>query len=134
MTAHIECSGVGKFDCDFEEQVYVMSLDGFSDSKGDAESTTGWWTPIDLAIECEGHPDDDSTVNEAAGAEHTCDGSCTDDWAISQHFGSPWLVIGGNDQGHVQTVAFETEEIRQVYLDTLEEQFDRWYDELGELD
>lgn len=127
MAEHgVDCHGIGKFDCEFDERVYVLSLD--DQAEGNAEAPSGWWAPIDLDVDCDGHPDDDSTVNEAAGAEHTCDGSCMPEWDLFQHYGTRWLVVGGDSQGFVRVVALPTEEQRDLLAYGLLIQFNAWYD------
>ncbi len=132
-TTHgILCHGIGKYDCSFDERVHELTMDGSVDGSGQTDAPTGWFAAVTLDIECEGHPDDDSTVNEAAGGEHTCDGSCSSDWEIYQHYGTPYLMINEDSNGFVYVAALATEEMQQLLLKTLEDQYTEWYDQDGE--
>lgn len=100
MSAHDECRGVGKFDCDADELIYDLTMDDGA-GEGDVESPSGWWETVDLT-----EPADE---------------------ALAEHYGARYLIAREGNDGRFWVEAYATREARNERLDVFEEAYRAWY-------
>jgi hypothetical protein len=125
---HNLCSGIGRYDCDFVARIDETILDSGA-GEGDVEAPVGWFEEITLDALCEGHPDDDSSMNMAAGATRYCDGSCRrgeEEHELAVHFGTPWLIARQDTHGFFWALRYASPEERDDDLEFLRDRFEGW--------
>lgn len=118
----------GKFDCWADERVHEIISEGLygGEEGGNVEAPTGWYAALTLDAECAGHEHDPSRPDSVAGETIFCDGSCTPDWRLLEHYGSPYLIVRENSQGFFWVAVHTTEERRDEHLDELEAAYREW--------
>ncbi len=119
---HLSCGRPGKFDCSADEKIHQDSLE-WGTGEGDVQSPSGWFDPIELEVECEGH---ESTAGYAMGQSVFCDGSCTPEWQLAKHYGTRWLIARENEQGQFWVETYDTEQARDERLEGLRAAYAEW--------
>lgn len=101
---HWACMGVGKFDCEYDENLYDL-LNEIGAGDGDAEAPTGWWQAFEI------------------GENETFD---------LEHYGAQWLLARGDSNGFFWVTAYLTEQSRDLVVTELSEQYSAWLSATGE--
>ena len=122
MSAHDECGAVGKFDCWQDERIHELTVE-FDEGEGNVEGPAGWFMPLDLEDECEGH---ESLNGASMGASVTCDGKCQPDWVLVQHYGTRHLIARENGLGQWWVECYDTEQARDERLEALRAAHAEW--------
>lgn len=131
MSAHTDHPrDVGKFDCRFDEEIHTeIVMNGWCDEEsGKVDAPTGWFGSVRLDPQCEWHPDDPADPGSTARVEVTCDGSCTKDAHLIEHYGDAWLIVREDFMGFFTVAAFESERARDERFAELAAAYERWDD------
>lgn len=102
MHPHLECGRVGKFDCDYDAEVYRLIGEEGTPGDGQSDAPVGWFAEMDL---------DD--VSEARAVEH---------------YGTRHLIVREFSDGRVVTELYDTREARDERLAVLEDEYERWWE------
>lgn len=100
MSAHTECGRVGKFDCEFDEELYDSILNGGDPGEGDVQSPSAWFTEVDLSADIEA--------------------------AAIEHYGSEWLIARELNDGRWFVEVYPTLADRDDRMDALRHGLEAW--------